>query len=43
MFSRKDKEKVKRSIITSIDEESQGIIDFGLEENETAANLRKQS
>ena len=40
VFTVKDKEKVKRSIITSIDEESQGIIDFGLEENETAANLR---
>jgi cell division protein FtsZ len=40
IFTVKDKEKVKRSIITSIDEESQGTIDFGLEENEAAANLR---
>ena len=42
VFTVKDKEKVKRSIITSIDEESQGTIDFGLEESETAANLRKK-
>jgi cell division protein FtsZ len=34
------KEKGKRSIITSIDEESQGTIDFGLEESEIPSNLR---
>lgn len=36
------KEKSKRSIITNIDEESQGKIDFGLEENEVAANQRSK-
>ncbi len=34
------KEKGRRSIITNIDDESQRTIDFGLEENEVAANLR---
>ena len=42
IFTVKEKEKVKRSIITTIDEESQGTIDFGLEENETAANHRNK-
>jgi cell division protein FtsZ len=36
------KEKSKRSIITNIDEESQGKIDFGLEENDVAANQRSK-
>ena len=42
VFTVKDKEKVKRSIITSIDEESQGIIDFGLEGNEDTKNPRSR-
>jgi len=42
VFTVKDKEKVKRSIITSIDEESQGIIDFGLEGNEDTENPRSR-
>ena len=42
VFTVKDKEKMKRSIITSIDEESQGIIDFGLEGNEAAENQRSR-
>jgi cell division protein FtsZ len=36
------KDKSKRSLITSIDEESQGIIDFGLEENEVAARMKNK-
>jgi cell division protein FtsZ len=36
------KEKSRRSIITNIDEESQGKIDFGLEENEVATNQRSK-
>ena len=42
IFTVKEKEKVKKSIITDIDEESQGTIDFGLGENETAANRRSR-
>lgn len=42
VFTVKDKEKVKRSIITSIDEESQGTIDFGLEGNEAIENMRSR-
>jgi cell division protein FtsZ len=34
------KEKSRKSIITDIEDESQGIIDFGLEENGVAASLR---
>jgi cell division protein FtsZ len=36
------KEKGKKSIITSIDEESQQTIDFGLEENTVSANHQKR-
>jgi cell division protein FtsZ len=42
VFTVKDKEKTKRSIITSIDEESQGTIDFGNEENELSLNQRRK-
>jgi cell division protein FtsZ len=36
------KDKGRKSIITDIEEESQGIIDFGLEENSVAANMRSK-
>ena len=36
------KEKGRKSIITNIDEESQGTIDFGLEENEVNADFRNK-
>jgi cell division protein FtsZ len=36
------KEKSRRSIITNMDEESQGKIDFGLEENDVVANQRNK-
>ena len=36
------KEKGRKSIITNTDEESQGIINFGLEENEVGSNQRNR-
>ena len=36
------REKGKRSIITNIDEESQGTIDFDLEENEELTDIRSK-